>query len=168
MTPMATPGRCPRCSTSLTTIGSLRVCLSCRGVWLTEAEISGRLRERCPGDSGALEFVEGDGTALPCPACSEPMAACYLEGVPLDRCVAHGVWFDVEELERTLKAARARPIRPGAQLPVAVAVAGVAPGMASSESSGDPAATGGAVLDVLGGVLDVVGGVLGVGIEIFD
>jgi Zn-finger nucleic acid-binding protein len=159
-TPMATQGRCPRCSTSLTTIGSLRVCLSCRGVWLTEAEISGRLRERCPGDSGALEFVEGDGTALPCPACSEPMAACYLEGVPVDRCVAHGVWFDIDELERTLKAARARPIRPGAQLPVAVAVAGVAPGVAPSESS-DPVGTGFAVLEVLGGVLEVV-------IEIFD
>lgn len=153
----AVPGRCPRCSTGLTTIGSLRVCLSCRGVWMTEAEIGARIRERCPGDSGALEFVEGDGTALPCPACSEPMAACYLEGVPVDRCVAHGVWFDVEELERTLKAARARPIRPGAHLPAAVAVAGVAP----SEGASDPVETGFAVLDVLGGVLEVV-------IEIFD
>jgi Zn-finger nucleic acid-binding protein len=143
----------------------MQVCQACKGLWLTERKIADYIRVRCPGDSGELVFVEGDGTALPCPVCSEPMAACFLEGVPVDRCDAHGVWFDVDELDRALKAARVRPVRPAAPGAPAVVVAGapVPPAVAAStpaDGSIDPSPAW-AVIEGLGDVLCVV-------VEIFD
>jgi Zn-finger nucleic acid-binding protein len=160
----ATPGRCPRCSTTLSNAGWLRVCHACKGLWLTERKIADHIRVRCPGDSGELVFVEGDGTALPCPACGDPMAACFLEGVPVDRCHAHGVWFDVDELERALKAARARPVRPAARVPPTVAVAGVQ--VAPAMEVADGASTGGSVDGWI--VIEVLGDVLCAVVELAD
>lgn len=43
---------------------------------------------------------------LPCPHCSAMMTPCRLAGVAVDRCAAElhpGVWFDHDELARTLQ-----------------------------------------------------------------
>ena len=90
-----------------------QACKACHGVWVSEPEIERRLRERCRTDPGPLVFSDGPGPVLPCPVCWDPMAPRSLEGVPVDRCGKHGVWFDVDELERAMRAAQARvPVPP--------------------------------------------------------
>ena len=37
-----------------------------------------------------------------CVDCSAPMLRCYLEGVEIDVCKAHGAWFDDKELQTVL------------------------------------------------------------------
>ena len=40
-----------------------------------------------------------------CPSCGGAMAHDDLEGVPVDRCVDHGIWFDEAELQAALHTA---------------------------------------------------------------
>jgi len=40
-----------------------------------------------------------------CPTCGALMGAHELGGVPVDWCGAHGVWFDRDELDQTLRGA---------------------------------------------------------------
>jgi Zn-finger nucleic acid-binding protein len=37
-----------------------------------------------------------------CPQCDLPMSSLVIERMPVERCTAHGVWFDRQELERVL------------------------------------------------------------------
>jgi Zn-finger nucleic acid-binding protein len=99
---------CPRCGHDLELMAGARACKACHGVWVSEPEIERRLRERCRTDPGPLVFAEGSGPVLPCPVCWDPMAPRSLEGVAVDRCDKHGVWFDVDELEQAMRAAQAR------------------------------------------------------------
>jgi Zn-finger nucleic acid-binding protein len=161
MTPPSAFSPCPRCGHDLEPTPGALACKACHGVWVSEAEIERRLRERCRTDPGPLIFADGPGPVLPCPVCWDPMAPRSLEGVTVDRCSKHGVWFDADELERTMRAAQARlpprvltadgPPRPraGASAPVSRRPAAPAPPETRSSRDDDGAGSRGSAWDVL-------------------
>jgi Zn-finger nucleic acid-binding protein len=84
-------------------------CLSCRGLWFDEGELA-LLAERTgrrlePSDVGRpYADVTGDPPRR-CPRCRrrmERVGAGHSDLVPVDRCLAHGVWLDRGELGRIL------------------------------------------------------------------
>lgn len=83
-------------------------------------EVSRWLCDGCGGafvEGAALEALAAEMTNGPwelpppagapggrrCPACALPLTVEELEGVTVDRCAAHGVWFDPEELPAALQ-----------------------------------------------------------------
>ena len=48
------------------------------------------------------DWPDGERGPRLCPHCSEPMFQLVIERIPVERCKAHGVWFDRQELERVL------------------------------------------------------------------
>jgi Zn-finger nucleic acid-binding protein len=113
MTPPGPLTLCPRCGHDLEALPAALACKACHGVWVSEAEVGRRLRERLRADPGPLAFGDGLGPVLPCPMCWDPMEVRSLDGVTVDRCAKHGLWFDVDELERTMRVVQARqPVPP--------------------------------------------------------
>lgn len=128
MTPPAPLTLCPRCGHDLEPLPAALGCKACHGVWVVDAEIERRLRERCRTDPGPLVYGDGLGPVLPCPVCWDPMAVRSLEGVTVDRCGrGHGVWFDVDELERAMRTVQARVPAPPPRVLAAEAPRPVAP-----------------------------------------
>jgi Zn-finger nucleic acid-binding protein len=93
---------------------------ACGGAWLDEAELAGLLAEL------DVPWQPRDGAPRPCPECAAPMGMVALEGIALDRCDRHGVWFDPSELVLVLQHAEHadadQPI-PGAEGTISTAVA---------------------------------------------
>jgi Zn-finger nucleic acid-binding protein len=50
-----------------------------------------------------LVFTGGGYSERHCPVCDESMDEPLVFDVPIDRCEAHGMWFDKAELERVLE-----------------------------------------------------------------
>lgn len=103
---------CPRCDRGLETAGDRWKCAGCKGQLVTEPElqhlIAGMLtklhqdlREPQPLPFQPAE-VQADDPAITCPRCTTVMTRHTLYTLPVDRCPAHGVWFDGTELERAL------------------------------------------------------------------
>lgn len=57
----------------------------------------------------AMTFTPRDGDPLRCPVCAKTMAPVVLEGVAVERCDGHGVWFDEGELQVAIDHARRAP-----------------------------------------------------------
>jgi hypothetical protein len=75
-------------------------------LWLDEPTLLEMLQTMVPGRPiGRLSqaLVERDGATLPCPSCNKSMRAVTFCGLPIDRCDAHGIWFDARELELALR-----------------------------------------------------------------
>lgn len=97
--------QCPRCRAGLEQSGSVWRCGECTGCWIEERILSEMvLRMRDGLGSTALPFVARTAPepVRACPSCGGAMAHVSLEGVELDRCAEHGIWFDARELETTL------------------------------------------------------------------
>lgn len=143
---------CPRCP------GSPLLTSSTHGVWVMYCD-------RCWGmwvDAGSVRHVAAaaiadaravHAEALPCPVCRAAMGAWHARGVVIDRCDAHGVWFDRAELDH-LVAAASQPVAPAASASVGlgtVAVvaggAALAGGVALAMGSEQPRSPGGAAID---------------------
>jgi len=65
------------------------------------------LRMREGAGQSALRFesrTTGDALRA-CPSCNRGMDPVGLDGVALDRCAKHGIWFDAKELETALQRA---------------------------------------------------------------
>jgi Zn-finger nucleic acid-binding protein len=100
---------CPVCREPLIVVErdgiELDYCPSCRGLWFDAGELA-LLAEKVGrtlvvAEGGALETAETTEKPRPCPRCSRKMAKVYLGSSPrvmLDRCAAHGLWFDHGEL----------------------------------------------------------------------
>jgi len=94
---------CPGCGkATLVQAGFTERCPACDGAWVHEDALVGMLQERTstlvvlpwqprPGDQ-----------ARSCAVCQQPMQTVNLGTVALDRCAAHGVWFDAHELKTLL------------------------------------------------------------------
>lgn len=65
-------------------------------MWLPEALV----RERA---ARALVFTGGGYSERHCPVCDESMDEPLVFDVPIDRCEAHGMWFDKAELDRVIE-----------------------------------------------------------------
>jgi Zn-finger nucleic acid-binding protein len=77
-------------------------CPSCTGAFVTDKA----LREKLQAVSRAPVIAGGagthDGPVRACPQCAAPMGRAYISQVRIDRCDAHGTWFDAEELAYVL------------------------------------------------------------------
>jgi Zn-finger nucleic acid-binding protein len=91
--------QCPRCHTQLGEVRDAHGCAACRGIWLSNAALQGRL-------SGAAIAPHEHAPAL-CPVCTTWMQPIAIDNIELDRCFEHGVWFDGDELA-TLRQRRAK------------------------------------------------------------
>jgi Zn-finger nucleic acid-binding protein len=89
-------------------------CRVCRGVWLDEE----RVHEKA---SRELEFTGGGYSERHCPMCDEKMDEPLVYDVPVDRCAAHGLWFDRAELDKVIERSRSEAWRKygGAEMPPA-------------------------------------------------
>ena len=66
-------------------------------MWLDEE----RVEAQAP-----LAYTGGAYSERHCPACDETMDEPRIYDVPVDRCAAHGIWFDKAEFEEVLKRSR--------------------------------------------------------------
>jgi Zn-finger nucleic acid-binding protein len=103
---------CARCKATLERSGSVWACVPCRGLWVEEGVLEEMMRAMRPAIEGhgqRLAMTPRDvRPPLPCPQCQDPLAPVELESIPVDRCPrGHGVWFDADELEYSLRNASA-------------------------------------------------------------
>jgi Zn-finger nucleic acid-binding protein len=92
---------CPDCDIALQTYGARLACDRCGGVLVGEAELRALLRELDPRRDIAWP-ASAPATSRRCPCCAAMMTGVRMEGVPVEHCVAHGVWFDRGELAKVL------------------------------------------------------------------
>ncbi len=88
--------QCIVCAETMTGDDRIMRC-ACGGAWATDVAITQLAAAK--GAMSALQWRDREGDHRPCPACAAPMRNVWLDDVELDRCDAHGVWFDVGELE---------------------------------------------------------------------
>jgi Zn-finger nucleic acid-binding protein len=83
------------------------VCRTCTGVFVTEDHLSwiiGQVSESEP--TPVVLEPPRDGEAVrTCPRCANQMTKHVFYGIQIDRCEAHGLWFDAEEMQRVLNEA---------------------------------------------------------------
>jgi Zn-finger nucleic acid-binding protein len=112
---------------------TVSACGHCGGLWIDHAS------------AGRIAHAAIDGaTAVPadpmaCPICRSALRAWNARGITIDRCDAHGLWFDHTELDRVVAMAR-----DGAGSTAAIAAGGVvaAGTVAAAAVSSAPAAQG--------------------------
>ncbi len=113
----------------------LSVCRCCAGVWLDPESLGLVLRAMHEEPLKAVRHeTEGastpvdTGPAIACPVCGRALRRLTMpvSGVEVDRCDAHGTWFDRHELERAASAARAGAARGAAAVGAAATIAAAA------------------------------------------
>jgi Zn-finger nucleic acid-binding protein len=103
-------GICPLCKRALNPLeiagNKYETCHGCRGSWVELATLT-KMWDQMASLAQLPAFVARTGGAgpRPCPTCRQLMDRVALKLVPLDRCEAHGIWFDHLELETALAAA---------------------------------------------------------------
>lgn len=103
---------CPVCSKPLAQAGYTERCATCTGAWIHEDVLVGIMQERT---SSLVELTwqpRASAQVRACAVCRQPMQAVSLGTVALDRCPAHGVWFDPEELAALIKHAKELKVDP--------------------------------------------------------
>ncbi len=81
---------------------------ACGGAWLADAKIV-EMAQDMKGTMVTLPWVPRTGDHRACPVCTKEMLTVSLVNVALDRCAAHGVWFDANELQEVLSGANKLP-----------------------------------------------------------
>ncbi len=89
---------------------------------------------------------------LPCAACGNAMQALVLFSVPVDRCRAHGVWFDGDELALVLERS---PHEPDAQVTLPAAAVATAAVVAAQQPQPPNNGISLEAIDVVGAAIDV-------------
>ncbi|MEO8699258.1 MAG: zf-TFIIB domain-containing protein [Kofleriaceae bacterium] len=92
---------CPACATALQFLGDRYVCESCTGVFVENAPLIAMVSEMTR-QLWALPAAIGSAGPRACPICQKALGVELLEGVTIDRCLTHGVWFDQAELGAAL------------------------------------------------------------------
>ena len=105
--------RCPVCDEhALDSQGERLVCGGCKGALLTDTELRTLLNEsrrfsitdEADGnfELAAPSKLTANEATRTCPRCTTQMSKHGLDGVDIDRCASHGLWFDEGELGRLL------------------------------------------------------------------
>lgn len=93
---------CPSCEeTALDYAGDRWTCATCAGSFVENAALAAMIMEMShqPWNVPPVSGAPGERA---CPICNAAMLVEVLEAVTIDRCVAHGVWFDDTELQTAL------------------------------------------------------------------
>jgi Zn-finger nucleic acid-binding protein len=105
---------CPQCALGLRLVEGevpLFMCTQCGGAWI-DAQASMDVLQGKADPSVVQRSSKppsprtGPERSRPCARCSEAMLPYPFAEVMLDTCPAHGTWFDQDEIERVVKAAR--------------------------------------------------------------
>src|SRR5688500_14717523 len=100
---------CPRCRAELSH-GELRHCTACKGSWVPEEVLHAHLSTMTADIAPRVAWeIVHERAGLPCAQCRAPMETLRLFGVVVDRCHAHGVWFDKDELAEVLHRSTIKP-----------------------------------------------------------
>lgn len=94
---------CVSCSKLMVRSGKTERC-ACGGAWVPEAALIS-MAEQQTGTFVNIEWKSRRGEVRSCPQCGQGMVPVSVGSVALDRCVAHGVWFDSDELDAVLRRA---------------------------------------------------------------
>lgn len=103
---------CPRCGRGLDPSGRRLYCGACSGALVTEDELRELIATMAAGSADgpagprplALELPPGPDEPLrTCPRCPARMTKHLFYGMLVDRCEAHGIWFDDQELQAALE-----------------------------------------------------------------
>ncbi len=131
---------CPRCpDTVLVTSNThgiwVMYCARCWGLWVDHASVRHVAGVAVDGATAA------HGESLPCPICRAGLRAWTARGVVIDRCDAHGVWFDRAELDQLVALAhsgsgRSNSTAAAAATGVAVVAGAVLVAGVAADSSG--------------------------------
>jgi hypothetical protein len=91
------------------------VCDACTGLMVTDGDLIAAIKD-LTGYDPVLEPSGSKPGTRACPRCPQVMAVCRLRVVvedkeieprpELDRCAAHGIWFDKDELAKVLQKVR--------------------------------------------------------------
>lgn len=122
---------CRACGSGLSLVGPRWSCEQCGSVLVPAASVEEMMNELSPDDLRSIDerlvTLKGAATRA-CPRCPATMAVYALHGITVDRCVAHGIWFDTGELMAALNAnavafADRHPKSPrGAAIPLGIGV----------------------------------------------
>ncbi len=94
---------------------AIDVCARCGGAWYDRGEISKLTGER-EVERMIVDYAAGR-SDVACPRCGATMATRPVGGVTVDVCTdCHGVWFDRDELEETVRAVSGEVPLPGTGL----------------------------------------------------
>ena len=102
---------CPSCRIDLVAVGTRLGCEQCKGVFVRAKEVDELLRQMSSDVGRTIEQLltpGGSDVPRPCPRCETAMIVGVLDGVTIDRCVEHGIWFDATELSRVVANEEAR------------------------------------------------------------
>ncbi|GEM_PF-3613376 len=85
-------------------------CGGCEGLFMREAEVEkvvAEAKKKLPSDLPEVTSLDlgapsATEPARQCPRCMSMMTKHDLHGITIDRCAAHGIWFDREELQNVL------------------------------------------------------------------
>lgn len=94
---------CITCASPMTTSRC-----ACGGAWLAEPKLVDMAQDM-KGSLVVLPWSPRDREHRACPVCTKDMLAVSLLEVDLDRCPAHGIWFDANELAAVLQRANELP-----------------------------------------------------------
>ncbi|MDB4957161.1 MAG: hypothetical protein JWO36_4730 [Myxococcales bacterium] len=94
---------CPSCKeVALDYRGDRWACDTCSGSFVENAALTAMVMDMTNSPWELPVGVSDKAGERACPVCSEAMRVEVLEAVTIDRCAAHGVWFDDKELEAAL------------------------------------------------------------------
>jgi Zn-finger nucleic acid-binding protein len=95
--------KCPRCATALVEQARMHVCMQCTGQWVDMERLDQMAADMHAVPRPAkLPFDADPRPRIPCLVCNVDMDPWRVHGVPIDRCIKHGVWFDRDELRQVL------------------------------------------------------------------
>jgi hypothetical protein len=95
---------CPACNVPLAYQGDRWSCATCHGLFVETEALVAMVCEMAlaPWEMPAVAGKPGDSACPICKTCESPMVVEELEGVTIDRCDIHGVWFHDHQLEQAL------------------------------------------------------------------
>lgn len=106
---------CVACNKPMSRSGRHERC-ACGGAWVPESALVAMAEQRT-GRFISFEWKPRRGTVRSCPQCGQGMVPVAVGSVALDRCVAHGIWFDPDQLDHVLRRAGDHAERDGFDAP---------------------------------------------------
>jgi len=96
---------CLSCDAALAGAASRWACEQCGSALVSEAALTEMLAEMAPADERTLDarLLAATSPSRRCPRCAAMMSSFILHDTLVDRCAAHGVWFDPGELKAVLR-----------------------------------------------------------------